>query len=95
MAELPAIDPRIPGHRSTISFGQRLTRGYVTNRQETVRLFHGQPEDWVRGEPWAGCSLIAMAHLFANADEAELPSAAGNPPLGPNSSTACGRSASL
>ena len=56
----------------------------VVKRLLRLEPFHGQSEDLVLQELWACCTLIAMTRLFANHCEAEMPSAAGKPPLRAN-----------
>jgi hypothetical protein len=56
----------------------------VVKRLLRSEPFHGQSEDLVLQELWACCTLIAMTRLFANHCEAEMPSAAGKPPLRAN-----------
>ena len=56
----------------------------VVKRLLRLEPFHGQSEDLVLQELWACFTLIAMTRLFANHCEAEMPSAAGKPPLRAN-----------
>ena len=56
----------------------------VVKRLLRLEPFHGQSEDLLLQELWACCTLIAMTRLFANHCEAEMPSAAGKPPLRAN-----------
>ena len=56
----------------------------VVKRLLRSEPFHGQSEDLVLQELWACFTLIAMTRLFANHCEAEMPSAAGKPPLRAN-----------
>ena len=57
----------------------------VVKRLLRLEPFHGQSEDLVLQQLWACFTLIAMTRLFANHCEAEMPSAAGKPPLRANS----------
>ena len=57
----------------------------VVKRLLRLEPFHGQSEDLVLQELWACFTLIAMTRLFSNHCEAEMPSAAGKPPLRANS----------
>ena len=56
----------------------------VVKRLLRLEPFHGQSEDLVLQELWACFTLIAMTRLFASHCEAEMPSAAGKPPLRAN-----------
>ena len=56
----------------------------VVKRLLRLEPFHGQSEDLVLQELWACFTLIAMTRLFSNHCEAEMPSAAGKPPLRAN-----------
>ena len=56
----------------------------VVKRLLRLEPFHGQSEDLVLQQLWACFTLIAMTRLFSNHCEAEMPSAAGKPPLRAN-----------
>ena len=56
----------------------------LVKRLLRLEPFHGQSEDLVLQELWACFTLVAMTRLFANHCEAEMPSAAGKPPLRAN-----------
>ena len=56
----------------------------VVKRLLRLEPFHGQSEDLVLQQLWACFTLIAMTRLFSNHCEAEMPSAAGKPPLRTN-----------
>ena len=56
----------------------------LVKRLLRLEPFHGQSEDLVLQQLWACFTLIAMTRLFANHCEAEMPSAAGKPPLRAN-----------
>ena len=56
----------------------------LVKRLLRLEPFHGQSEDLVLQQLWACFTLIAMTRLFASHCEAEMPSAAGKPPLRAN-----------
>ena len=76
--------PGKPSPTSTMRAGAWKSTTRSSKRLLRSEPFHGQSEDLVLQELWACFTLIAMTRLFANHCEAEMPSAAGKPPLRAN-----------